>query len=93
MCDEDTSAIVIDNGSGMCRETVNQIFTPFFTTKGRDKGTGLGLFISYNLVNEIGGTIKLESEDGKGATVTIRIPVKPEKHLIAADEDRMDMTI
>lgn len=48
--------------------------------------SGLGLFISNNLIREIDGTISLESEPGKGTTVTIRIPTKPKKNLITSEE-------
>ena len=84
---------VSDTGVGMSPQVAKRAFESFFTTKEIGKGTGLGLFISYNLVNEIGGTIKLESEHGKGTTVTIRIPVKPDKNLITLGGDRMDFTI
>ena len=82
-----------DSGIGMSPQVAKRAFESFFTTKEIGKGTGLGLFISYNLVNEIGGTIKLESQPGKGTTVIIRIPVKPEKNLITTGDDRIDLTI
>ena len=73
---------VRDSGVGMSPEVCKRAFQSFFTTKEIGKGTGLGLFISYNLVAEIDGTIELDSELGKGSTVTIRIPVRPKKDLI-----------
>jgi len=72
-----------DTGVGMSPEVCRRAFESFFTTKEISKGTGLGLFISYNLVTEIDGTIELESEPGKGTTVTIQIPVRPTKDLLA----------
>ncbi len=84
---------VRDTGVGMSPQVAKRAFESFFTTKEIGKGTGLGLFISYNLVSEIGGTIKLESEHGKGTTVTIRIPVKPQKNLMSTGDDRLDFTI
>jgi sensor histidine kinase regulating citrate/malate metabolism len=66
-----------DTGVGMSQEVCQRAFESFFTTKEIGKGTGLGLFISNNLVTEIGGTIQLKSTDGRGTTVIIRIPVRP----------------
>jgi signal transduction histidine kinase len=71
-----------DTGVGMSPEVCQRAFDSFFTTKEIGKGTGLGLFISYNLVTEVDGTITLESEPDKGTTVVIRIPPKPRKDLI-----------
>jgi len=59
---------VSDNGSGMNEETIKKIFDPFFTTKSPGKGTGLGLTISHNLIEQIGGRIEVESEPSKGST-------------------------
>jgi signal transduction histidine kinase len=73
---------VSDTGIGMSPKVCKRAFESFFTTKEIGKGTGLGLFISYNLVAEVGGTIVLESEVGKGTTATIRIPTEPPKNLI-----------
>ena len=54
--------------------------------------TDLGLFISYNLVTEVDGTIAMESEPGKGTTVIIRIPIRPKKDLIGDNDSREDFT-
>ena len=78
---------VSDTGIGMSPEVCRRAFESFFTTKEIGKGTGLGLFISYNLVAEIDGTIRMESEQGKGTTVIIRVPRRPKKHLIDGDEE------
>ena len=74
-----------DTGIGMSPEVCRRAFESFFTTKEIDKGTGLGLFISYNLVTEVDGTLALESELGKGTTVIIRIPLRSKKNLISED--------
>lgn len=81
---------VSDTGIGMKSEVCKRAFESFFTTKEIGKGTGLGLFISYNLLSEIDGTIELESELGKSTTVIIRIPLRPRKSLIAGDDSEND---
>ena len=82
---------VSDTGIGMSSEICKRAFESFFTTKEIGKGTGLGLFISYNLVAEIDGTIELQSEVDRGATVIIRIPVRPKKDLISNDDSKEDV--
>ncbi len=69
---EDEQSITIrvsDNGCGMTKHELKKIFEPFFTTKGHAGGTGLGLSITYSLVQELGGSIGVESEPGKGNAV------------------------
>ncbi|MGD8229501.1 MAG: ATP-binding protein [Desulfobacteraceae bacterium] len=69
-----------DNGSGMTEEQQKKVFDPFFTTKSSGKGTGLGLWVSYDIMKQMGGSISLKSEVGEGSTFTIQIPiVLPEK--------------
>jgi signal transduction histidine kinase len=65
---------VIDAGCGMDKATLDRAFEPFFTTKPVGQGTGLGLPVVYGLVGEMGATIALASEPGRGTTVTILIP-------------------
>jgi two-component system cell cycle sensor histidine kinase/response regulator CckA len=67
---------VIDTGEGMDEETLEHIFEPFYTTRPRGKGTGLGLFMVYNAVKEWGGAIRVRSTKGAGTTVTIVIPAR-----------------
>jgi two-component system NtrC family sensor kinase len=64
-----------DSGPGIKPENLKQIFDPFFTTKEPGKGTGLGLYISYDIVQKLGGTIKVENRKGGGAVFTIVLPV------------------
>jgi Signal transduction histidine kinase regulating C4-dicarboxylate transport system len=67
---------IADNGSGISKENIDNIFTPFFTTKPVGMGTGLGLSIAYDIiVNKHAGAIKIESEEGKGTTFIIRLPI------------------
>jgi signal transduction histidine kinase len=68
---------IADTGSGIAPENLSRIFEPFFTTKPVGQGTGLGLSLSYNIVNKHGGRIEVESEIGKGTTFTVFLPVEP----------------
>ncbi|MCX5678754.1 MAG: ATP-binding protein [Candidatus Omnitrophica bacterium] len=66
---------VIDNGSGMSKETLANMFEPFFTTKRPGKGTGLGLVIVKTIIDRHNGKLLIESEEGKGTTVKIMLPL------------------
>jgi signal transduction histidine kinase len=66
---------VADTGRGIPHEQLDRIFDPGFTTRGVGVGTGLGLPISYRIMQEHGGKISVDSEPGAGATVTLRLPV------------------
>ena len=63
-----------DAGEGISEENLERIFDPFFTTKDPDKGTGLGLMISHQIVTDHGGSIEVESTLGEGATFHVRLP-------------------
>ena len=67
------SISIMDNGTGIPQKVMKNIFDPFFTTKETGKGTGLGLSITQNLVIELGGSIKVNSEEGVGAEVVIQL--------------------
>jgi signal transduction histidine kinase len=64
-----------DNGPGIEGKQVGKIFEPFFTTKPVGKGTGLGLSISYGIIQQHGGTITVESDEGKGAKFCVKLPL------------------
>ena len=71
---------VADNGPGISEDLQRKVFDPFFTTKASGKGTGLGLWISYNIAEKMGGTITVNSKVGGGCLFTVKIPVVlPEK--------------
>lgn len=63
-----------DTGSGITPENMDKLFTPFFTTKGAVKGVGLGLSVSYGIIQRHGGRIEVQSEVGKGSTFTVYLP-------------------
>jgi len=65
---------IVDNGAGISKENMKNLFTPFFTTK--ERGTGLGLAIVKKIVDEYKGMIKIESEVGKGTTCWVYLPKK-----------------
>ncbi|OPY06138.1 MAG: Sporulation kinase E [Syntrophaceae bacterium PtaB.Bin038] len=65
---------VEDNGCGMDGRTASRIFDPFFTTKEAGLGTGLGLYISKNLIESVGGSITVESEPGRGTRFRVVLP-------------------
>ncbi len=65
---------IIDTGPGIPEMILPKIFDPFFTTKEVGKGVGLGMSISYRLMEECGGTIDVSSKVGEGTTVTLVIP-------------------
>ncbi|NIA52221.1 PAS domain-containing protein [Massilia sp. TW-1] len=68
---------ISDNGSGIAPENLKRVFEPFFTTKPVGSGTGLGLSLSYSIVNKHGGRIDVASKPGVGTVFTIRLPVVP----------------
>ena len=73
---EDTVEIrITDTGPGMPDEVRTKIFEPFFTTKIAGKGTGLGLAVTYGIIKDHGGNIRVESEVGEGTTFIITLPV------------------
>ncbi len=66
--------LIKDNGVGISPESLNKIFSPFFTTKSVGKGTGLGLSVCYGIINNMHGSMEASSEIGVGTTFTILLP-------------------
>jgi signal transduction histidine kinase len=74
---ESVEITVSDTGCGMTREELDQAFDLFFTTKPVGMGTGLGLGIVHNLVQDLGGAIRVESQPGRGTTFFLTFPAAP----------------
>jgi two-component system, NtrC family, sensor kinase len=67
---------VVDNGGGVPVEFIDKVFDPFFTTKETGKGTGLGLYVCYMIIERFGGSISLNNNEGaKGSRVVIQLPL------------------
>ncbi|MDX1708311.1 MAG: ATP-binding protein, partial [Desulfobacterales bacterium] len=88
---------VADTGCGMAPEVVERIFEPYFTTKEKDKGTGLGLAVVHGILKSYGGAVTVDSRPGKGSVFTVYIPTeaqeaKPESdapHMIPTGNERI----
>jgi two-component system, sporulation sensor kinase E len=76
----------IDTGGGMSAETLSHVFEPYYTTK--ESGSGLGLLIVRRIVREHGGELAIESTEGKGVTLTIRLPFKEQRVRMLEAGDR-----
>lgn len=74
--DDDIEIRVSDTGSGIDPQSLSKLFEPFYTTKPVGEGTGLGLYLSYEIIQKHNGSINVESTPGEGTTFIIRIPVK-----------------
>jgi two-component system NtrC family sensor kinase len=74
--DQKVSVHIQDSGVGIPEEIRNKIFEAFFTTKQKVKGVGLGLSVCYGIIKDHGGDIKVESEEGKGTTFIISLPIE-----------------
>ena len=65
----------IDNGPGISQKVLDNIFDPFFTTKAPGKGTGLGLYVCFMIIDSMGGKIQAHSREGRGTTMAITLPL------------------
>jgi polar amino acid transport system substrate-binding protein len=74
--DKQLVMIFRDTGEGIPEENIENIFNPFFTTKKRGKGTGLGLYIVYSDIRRYGGDITVESLPGKGTVFSVYLPLE-----------------
>jgi len=70
---------VSDTGTGIAEENLSRIFDPFFTTKEVGKGTGLGLAVTYGIIERHNGSIEVKSTEGKGTTFYIHLPLQKEQ--------------
>jgi two-component system NtrC family sensor kinase len=73
--DSKIEIVVQDTGTGISQENIKKIYDPFFTTKAVGKGTGLGLAVSYGIVQEHGGNISVESKLGRGTAFRLELPL------------------
>jgi signal transduction histidine kinase len=82
-----------DTGCGISPENMSKLFTPFFTTKAKGHGVGLGLAVSYVIIQQHSGTIEVQSEVGKGTMFTVCVPMEQERKVNIPDEKEELKTI
>lgn len=83
---EDALIAVADNGRGMSSAAAEKALEPFFTTKPKGRGTGLGLAVCKSIVDQHYGALDIESEPGRGTTLYVRIPIKVDRGLHEASD-------
>src|SRR5947199_8746182 len=86
MDDDHVIVSFTDTGGGISAENLSRVFEPYFTTK--QSGTGLGLLIVRRIVREHGGEMAIQSSEGKGLTLTIRVPYKEQRVRMLEGGDR-----
>lgn len=80
--------VIHDTGTGIAPDDIRKVFDPFFTTKEVGQGTGLGLAVSYGIIESHGGTINVESALGVGTTFTITLPTVPAAETTNSQQSR-----
>lgn len=85
--DEQVRISVTDTGQGMPPEVLSRIYEPFFTTKEKGRGTGLGLSMVYGFIKQSGGEIAINSTPERGTQVVISLPLRVEQNLVAQAGD------
>ncbi len=75
-CDDEACVCIADEGPGIAPEHLDRIFDPFFTTKQAGQGTGLGLFVSYEIVRLHEGSLTAHSVSGEGSVFEVRLPLR-----------------
>ncbi len=82
---------VVDDGAGMAQDILDRVFEPFFTTRPKGQGTGLGLSMVYGTVKNHGGTVSLGSEPGRGTTVVVLLPaLGPDSDLATQESGKQE---
>ncbi|AKG53612.1 sensory box sensor histidine kinase-response regulator [Dehalogenimonas sp. WBC-2] len=81
---------IADDGTGIPKEIQDKLFQPFFTTKNPGEGTGLGLSLSLGIIQEHGGKISVDSEQGKGTTFNIDLPIRLRTKITEVPESVVD---
>lgn len=76
-CGSRIDITISDNGPGIPPEELSRVFDPFYTTKDPGKGTGLGLYVSHRILEDMEGAVHISSETGQGTEVTIQLPLQP----------------
>lgn len=79
--------IVTDNGVGMSERVLARVTEPFFTTKSKEVGTGLGMFVSKGIAEAHGGHLEVRSVEGQGTTVTLSLPELEDHDVVSEDAD------
>jgi len=84
----EVKVVIRDTGRGIPKEIIDKVFEPFFTTKEVGKGTGLGLSICYGIIQNHGGRIEVESQEGRGTAFTVVLPVPVGGHNVEKNSRR-----